>query len=392
MSCFSKWIFFPLIVFAAAAGCRKRSFGPSESGSDSLLDPHRLPKQGPWFEGWYIRITPAAGTQRSLGLIVGSYLPKGVLRTEAEAGGLTGYAALLDGGSEGKPLRAFEAFPPRTRLYLNRSDIVHRDPAPLGKPSFRWAAEGIGELTGDSAQISFPNGASLKLVMSEVLPWNTGGLGPEGIVSLFRSFPLHWFVHSLRSRVEFEATVPSEQSGAPEKLSGTGFAHFEKNWGVSFPPAYVWMQAFDGSRNRAVAVAGGRPLKVGPVSPEAWLAGYRSPAFSVDFAPQNAGTFFESTVDACSGKFDLTAAFMNRRLTVSARAERSTFGGIAIPKDSGFEKDGSEQSFQTKITTKLFDVVPFSPLRDTDKLLEENVFENGALEFGSAFKCTKQIF
>jgi hypothetical protein len=383
-----KFILFSAISAFAVIGCKKRSFGPAESESDSLLDPHRLPKEGPWFEGWYVRITPSSGTQRSIGLVVGSYLPKGTLRTDAEEKGLSGYAAILDGGTGGKPLRSFEVFPSNTRLYLNKSDIVDRDPAPGGTPSFRWAAEGIGQLTGDSANISLPNGVSLNLRMADVTPWNANGLGPEGFVSLFRTFPLHWFVHSLRSRVEFEAVVPSEGGTGTETLAGSGYAHFEKNWGVSFPPAYVWMQAFDRAKNRAVAVAGGRPLKVGPVSPEAWLAGYRSPQTSIDFAPQNVGTVFESHVDSCKGQFALSAARMNRRLVLTAEAARKTFGGIAIPKDTGFEKNGSEQSFQTKITAQLFEVIPFSPLRDKDKLLEESIFENGALEFGSEFKCS----
>ena len=384
-----NFAFLSLIVLVVVGGCKKRNFGPTDSESDSLLDPHKLPKQGPWFEGWYIRITPSSGSQRSLGLIVGSYLPKGASRKEAEENGLAGYAAVLDGGSQGKPLRAFEVFPSNTRLYLNKSDIVDRDPAPGGSPSFRWAAEGIGQLTGDAAKIDFPNGVSLSLRLSNAVAWSADGLGPEGIVSLFRSFPLHWFVHSLRSGVEFEATLPAENGSGIEKLSGTGYAHFEKNWGVSFPPAYVWMQAYDAAKNRAIAIAGGRPVKVGPLSPEAWLAGYRSPSYTIDFAPQNVGTLFESTVDACKGHFELVAAHMNRRLSVSARAARNTYGGIAIPRDTGFQKDGSEQSFQTKIVARIFDVVPFSPLRDKDRLLEESVFENGALEFGSDFKCNK---
>ncbi|NBW80706.1 hypothetical protein EBR21_03035, partial [bacterium] len=174
-----------------------------------------------------------------------------------------------------------------------------------------------------------------------------------------------------------------------QRIAGSGFAHIEKNWGVSFPPAYVWMQAFDKARNRAVAVAGGRPLQLGAVKPEAWLVGYRSPSTSIDFAPQNLGTVFESKVDSCAGKFELSSAYLNRRLSISAIAERKSFGGIAIPRESGFEKDGSEQSFQTRITTRLYEVVPFSPSRESDRLLEENIFEGGALEFGSEFKCAK---
>lgn len=373
----------------SSSGCKKRTFGPPDSSIDSLLDPHRLPERGPWFEGWYLRITPSSGTTRSLGVIVGSYLPPGDTRTEAEERGLVGYAAVLDGGNTGSPLRSFEVFPEKTKLYLNKTDIVQRDPAPSGKASFRWFAEGVGELTAESAQLSFQNGVSFQAKLLDVTPWSENGLGPEGHISLFRAFPLHWFVHSLRSRIEFQAELPSETGNGMERIRGTGTAHFEKNWGTSFPPAYVWMQAYNKEQKRAIAIAGGRPLQIGPIKPDAWLVGYRSAQTSIDFAPQNIGTVFESTVDACKGQFELSAAFLKRRLVVKASAPRKTFGGIAIPKESGFEKNGSEQSFQTRIVAQLFDVTPFSPSRANDKLIEETIFENGALEFGSQFKCNK---
>jgi hypothetical protein len=69
-------------------------------------------------------------------------------------------------------------------------------------------------------------------------------------------------------------------------------------------------------------LAGGQPLQVGGVKPEAWLVGYRSGKTSVDFAPQNLGTVFSSNVDACSGKFELSASLLNRRLRVVAQAAR----------------------------------------------------------------------
>jgi hypothetical protein len=334
-----------------------------------------------------VRITPTRGTQRSLGVIVGSYLAPGVERKQAEEKGLAGYVAILDGGTRALPLRSFEAFPRQTRLYLSTSDIVGRDPSPNGRANFRWVADGIGELTAESVTFKMPQGASLNLKILDTVPWSKNGLGPEGFVSLFRTFPLHWFVHSLRSRVEFDAQLPSEHGSGVESIKGEGLAHFEKNWGVSFPPAYVWLQATEQFRQRSIALAGGYPLKLGAVRPEAWLVGYRSEKYSVDFAPQNPGTFFESRVDACQGSFELTSAFMNRRLVIRAVAPRKTFGGIAIPKNSGFEKNGSEQSFQTQITAQLFEVTPFSPSRVNDQLLEETVFSDGALEFGSEFKC-----
>ncbi|MEY3903750.1 MAG: hypothetical protein RL189_3056 [Pseudomonadota bacterium] len=369
--------------------CKNRSFGPDQSQPDSLLDPHRLPERGPWFEGWYLRITPADTKQRSFGVIVGSYLPRGELRREAEANGLTGYVSIIDGGKKDSPLRSYEAFPKSTRMYLNRTDTVDRDPAPKTEASFRWVAEGIGELTERSVQLALPQSASISVRLSEVLPWNESGLGPEGYISLFRAFPLHWFVYSLKSKAEYKVVLPSADGSPAETVNGVGYAHYEKNWGVSFPPAYVWMQGYDEQQKRAIAIAGGRPVQIGPAKPEAWLVGFRSAKTSVDFAPQNIGTVFQSEVDACQGRFQLTSSFLNKRLRVLAEAPRNTFGGIAIPNETGFVKDGSEQSFQTRIVAKLYEVMPFSPTGGGERLLEEAVFTNGALEFGSEFKCRK---
>ena len=371
--------------------CKDRKYGEKPSQIESLMDPHKLPEKGPWFEGWYVRITPVTGSDRSLGAIVGSYLPRGELREAAEQKGLRGYAAVLDGGSLGSPLRAFESFPLNSELYLNKNDIVNRDPLPMGSASFRWSADGIGEFSEAGSSLQVGNGVQLKARWTDNVAWSGSGLGPEGVISLFRAFPLHWFVYSLGSKVEFEAVVPDLY--APEKIqkiSGRGFAHIEKNWGVSFPESYIWLQSQNLEQNRTLAIAGGRPLKLAGLQPEAWLVGYRSELYKQDFAPQNPGTFFESRVDACDGRFELQASFMNRRLIVSAQAQRRSFGEIAIPKESGFEKGGSEQSFQTQIVAQLFEVAPLGMARGGERLLEQTIFTTGALEFGGGYMCEKK--
>lgn len=381
-------IFFALSLLVFVA-CIKRNFEPKETEVQSLMDPHRLPEQGPWFEGWYLRITPVDRQQRSLGIIVGSFLPSGVERRSVEASGLKGYAAILYGGDENTPLRSFESFPDSSDIFLDNAEPVSRDPSPKGAASFRWFANGIGAMTQHGAQINIPNVASIQVQLTDVVSWNQSGLGPEGIISLFRSFPLHWFVYSLQSKVQYSATLPSSTAwlNQPVTIKGEGYAHFEKNWGVAFPPAYVWMQASDTGNKKSIALAGGHPFELGPAKPEAWLVGFRGAKNSVDFAPQNVGTIFESKVDACAGFFELTSSFLNRRLKVSAKADRRTFGGIAIPTGSGFQKNGSEQSFQTNVVAKLYEVSPFSSSNASERLLEETTFENGALEFGSKFEC-----
>ena len=385
----TRFLFF-VGFFYLLPSCKERKFGERASDIDSLMDPHKLPNQGPWFEGWYVRITPTSGTERSLGAIVGSYLPQGEERISREQKGLSGYAAILDGGRMSDPLRSHESFPFNSKLYLNKNDIVNRDPLPRGPSAFRWASDGVGEFTESGVSLRTANGAELKAKWSAPVAWNVSGLGPEGIISLFRAFPLHWFVYTLGSKVEFDALLPEAGSDDKfEKVRGTGYAHIEKNWGVSFPQSYVWLQAHHPELNRTIALAGGRPLQVAGLQPEAWLLGYRSELFRQDFAPQNVGTFFESRVNGCLGRFELSASFYNRRIVVSATAQRQTFGEIAIPKEKGFERGGSEQSFQTQVVVQLYEVAPFRVGRGGERLLEHTVFTTGALEFGGDYKCKR---
>jgi hypothetical protein len=386
-------VLFPVVLLAGATlpSCKSRNFGDEKSEIGSLLDPHKLPARGPWFEGWYVRITPVSGTDRSLGAIVGSYLSPGEERASAEKRGLKGYAALLESGQVASPLRAFESFPENTAMFLKSDDPVKRDPAPSTPASFRWVADGIGELNQSGLRLKVADGAQLKVDWADPpLAWSSNGLGPEGLLSLFRAFPLHWFVYSLGSRVQFEANLPDPNApGTMQTIKGTGFAHIEKNWGVSFPESYIWMQAHMPDQKRTIALAGGKPLKIAGIQPEAWLVGYRSERFRQDFAPQNVGTLFESKVDSCAGRFELRASYMNRRLVITAQAPRKTFGGISIPKESGFERNGSEQSFQTQIAAQLFEVPPLGIGMSGEKLLEQTVFTGGALEFGGDYKCQK---
>jgi hypothetical protein len=149
------------------------------------------------------------------------------------------------------------------------------------------------------------------------------------------------------------------------------------------------MQAHLPEQNKMIALAGGRPLNVAGLQPEAWLVGYRSELYKQDFAAQNLGTVFESRVDGCGGRFELKASFYNRRLIVTAQAQRKTFGGLAIPKDKGFIRDGSEQSFQTQIVAQLFEVAPFRSGNQSERLLEQTIFTAGALEFGGNYKCDR---
>ena len=59
---------------------------------------------------------------------------------------------------------------------------------------------------------------------------------------------LHWFVHSLATPMRFSLCQP----GVPV-VHGAAVAHFEKNWGRSFPSAWIWAQGLNLSSPLAAA-------------------------------------------------------------------------------------------------------------------------------------------
>lgn len=68
--------------------------------------------------------------------------------------------------------------------------------------------------------------------------YRNDGYGPGGFVEKF-PLPLHWFVFSVGTAItEFEFYDKRRNI----KETGTGTLHMEKNWGRSFPDAWIWTQ------------------------------------------------------------------------------------------------------------------------------------------------------
>jgi len=356
------------------------------SEEQALIQPHVVPQSGPWFEGWYLRITPTNVNHGSIGAIIGSYLPPKPQNSIDKS--LMGYAAILNGGQKNQALRAIEFFPKKVKMFMNKNDAVISEPRPGGSEAFRWVGEDAGELTENGLALSFPSGDRLQINWADISPWSPSGLGPEGTLSLIKLIPLHWYVHSLKSLAKFRLEE-KKSDGKVQVTEGQGYLHLEKNWGRSFPDSYVWAQGIDLKTNTVLALAGGRPFQAGLIRPEVWILGYRSPNHKINFRTQDPGTMIESKVDGCRGQFELSAANLKHRIKISANAAKGSFGQISIPKENGFVPNGSEQSFQTEISIELFKKeIDFSNHRDDAlKAIEKTIIKNGALEFGGKFKC-----
>lgn len=323
-----------------------------------FLPPQPWPKKGPWFEGWYLRLTDST-QKRSFATIMTSYT--------SERGGsidrqnLKGYQALLvdDVNNLGTALK-IEEFPERTSQIGAFWQTTNRS--------------GISTLTENSVDLRFEDGTRLQMEIGERKPWSAdaGWWGPAGYLTLLKFFPLQWFVASMGSPTKYKLTIPSKNL----VLEGEGALHIEKNWGKMFPEAWIWSQATSEDNSAHLMLAGG-PLHFGPLWVNTYLVGYKTGQLDLEFqAGQLLDTEFTSKIDACQGRISLLSRNTEYSLLIQAQAPPDTFSFLSTPGPKGYMEKTAIESFRTKIEVTV---------RKGGQLIERRVFQNGALEFGGAW-------
>lgn len=343
----------------------------------------KWPKKGPWFEGWYIRVTDP-DNKRSFAFIVTGYSGSESLKLDIDKSELNSYQTLMiDSPNDLKEPLVMERF-------LKKSNVG----------PFWQSIESQSFLNRNSAHLNFnslkseahENGlsAELKIKWSNDKLWNKSlpGWGPGGWVTYQDWFPLQWFVQSLGSKAEYQIELNDTEgkygpAGSKIILKGSGFAHVEKNWGKKFPASYMWLQGTSKDNTSHIAIAGGE-LEMNPLKINTYLVGYRSAKYQVDF---NLGQFFETsfqtTADACKGRFELQAQNSSYRLRVEALAKPETFFWLSTPSENQYQRKGTVQSFQTEIRASLY---------QHGELLETLTFTDSALEFGGKLITDRSCF
>ena len=210
------------------------------------------------------------------------------------------------------------------------------------------------------------------------VPWSENANTPEDIF-IKAPLPLHWHVQTLSAPCKFELAL--QDYDLPQSdASGEATVHQEKNWATSFPSAHMWVQCREG--NRGICCAGGKILGM-----EAFLLGYRSPDLNVDFRPPFAlrflgvGPFMSYNTDWENRSFELTLQSFRQRISVHAQAPKGSFFPLSAPFPEGHRDNFLNESFQAKISVKIYEASWIGPWR----LVREDVFERGSLEFGGAF-------
>eukprot|EP00455_Lapot_gusevi_P046699 TRINITY_DN618_c0_g1_i1.p1 TRINITY_DN618_c0_g1~~TRINITY_DN618_c0_g1_i1.p1 ORF type:complete len:363 (-),score=111.40 TRINITY_DN618_c0_g1_i1:166-1254(-) len=333
----------------------------------------------PWFEGWYIRITAPEG---SYGLIFGSYPNQNLTNSPA-------YVATIVQHNGMPALQAFEANPTTTSVAHATGGPITSNPDDTSVPDFTWSALGLGQYiaTGDIQTFDFrlPGGVVFKGTLSQPFPWGPNGEGPEGWVSKIPILGFDWFVYSLRTQAKFILQVPA----LGISLSTSGYAHMEKNWGKSFPPAWMWaegikMDTATSPTPTLFALAGGPTKVLGPIVITAYLVGYRSASLNWNFHPQDIGTLYFPTINSCQGYFNLLVRDPFRALNITVTAKPSTFSKVQCPTETGFRAYSAE-SFQSHV-----EIQAYSHSFSGDKLLETVSFDGAALEYGGQYMCSQE--
>ncbi len=348
-------------------------------------DPHLPESPGPWFEGWYTRVTDVGGS-RSVAVIVASHLPKGV--TYMPGMDLPGYVNVLIGEGDGTPTLSLTAFPDQTMTLVN-GQPVSRDPI-AGMPTyFEWVTTGpqaFGTVTEDSVDISIPDVVDIRIQTTNRIPWDVEDPfeSPEGFLAS-APVPLHWWVQSLGSDAEYEYTIYGENG--PETVSGTGYAHLEKNWQREFPIGWVWTQGIaPGNEAQFVASIAKVDLLNGTII-DPWIVAYRSPNVSWNFQFFIPGMTATTRMDPCAGTFYMKLRDPFRTLIYDASAPPGSFGDVSIPTEDGFITQKGGESFSATVEVTASWHIPLGGLADVEFPIESRVFHNAVLEFGNGFVC-----
>ena len=352
----------------AVASCRTGD----HSQLQSPMDPHFKAK-GPWFEGWYTHVIDET-QQRDYAVVVGSFVRQGA---DFAGSPREGYAALVTHDQKTGATATYEAFPATTTLTVAGGPIL-RDPSDGTAADFKWEAAGLGAMTQDHADLTFPGGVAFHATfgppapINPALPW----VGPEGAAAHLPFIWSHWFIYSIASKVDYSV----QTAGA--STTGQGVAHLEKNYGSSFPTAWMWIHALqDGGKSR-LSLAGG-PAPVDVLHPEVWTVAFATTSLNWLFLPGIKDLTVQRVMDPCAGTMQMTLWNPQRRIKVQGSTDPTTFVPIASPSLDGWVRAGVHESYNAHFQVDAYDLDLFGH----ETLRQHVVFDHGVLEFGGTFRC-----
>lgn len=336
-----------------------------------------MPGSGTFFEGWYLRLTGPDAL--SVGALAASW------RDQAPGSGESYLAMFVQRpGAQRLEVRdaVLSARPVTSSGGTPASAHDGSDPDPAAPATFRWELGEDTVVTERSMTIALPDGSRFAATLGAPVFWNPAdpSAGPEGAWLNSPRLQGHWFVHSTASPVQWSLSYPDGRA-----QSGRGLAHFEKNWGASFPRRWIWAQGVDSHTGTSFVIAGGdNPLFPG-MPGGAWMLGVRSPLGAWDYATARAGQELSVWSDPCRATVTVRADGPDGRVEMTVAAPRESFGTLKAPRAGGFEPS-SEMSFQGDAELRLT-----TRSGGGEGAASGYTIPASALEFGGSWRCAKDI-
>ena len=262
---------------------------------------HGVHKNGPFFEGWYFKLIDASQKKRWC-IIPGVYIGKNPADSHA-------FIQVMDGVSGQSSYQPFD-FP----SFTSRQDRFE-----INLAGNRFSGEGI------RLDISQPD-LSLhgELHFGQLSPWPISFLSP-GIMGWYAWAPgmecYHGVVsldHSLRGALEI--------NGEPVDFS-EGRGYIEKDWGKSFPRAWVWMQTNHFSQHGSSLTFSAAIIPWGQSSFDGFIAGFLTGGRLHRFATYTGAHFEEYSV----GDHSVHAVLSDRSRRLEVTATRAEGGILRAP-------------------------------------------------------------
>lgn len=290
-----------------------------------------------YFEGWYIKVVNASET-RAYAFIPGIAME--------ETGESHSFIQLLDGKEKKSEYFAFDA----------ASFIPSDKKFELSIENNYFSAEGI--------RLDLPN-ATGSLKFSGVVPWPSRWYSP-GIMGPYTFAPFMECNHGIVS-MDHEISGSLTVNGEVIDFNG-GRGYIEKDWGHSFPSAYIWMQSnhFSTPGISFKASVARIPWVTGNFT--GFIAGFWLGDRLYRFTAYNRSRFRKLTVTGSSVEME----FINRStvLTLSAPVDKST--ALAAPV-KGMMGGRIEESMTSVITLTLTE-------RSTGRILYTAEGRNASIE------------
>lgn len=173
------------------------------------------------------------GSPYTYGFLFGKVLPK-----NPEDIVNPNYISVVRSKGDGTTMESYDVFPKDYKITVGGEEVTS-NPSVGSDAKFEMNSEyGYFKILGDYVDwnLQLP-GISFTGTGNGHQLYEQNGWGPATWTDRL-PLPLHWYVFSVGTNItNFEFINLYDNT---DKQSGSGHMHMEKNWGVSFPSAWIW--------------------------------------------------------------------------------------------------------------------------------------------------------